>query len=61
MERCKSYIQRPCIYTKPPFKYIGAHDFCPCITEAIRQAYIGGYRAGKAGDVPEVGVIDAES
>jgi hypothetical protein len=53
-ELCKSILERPCPYTKPPFK-IGTHEFCTCISEAIRQAYIGGYKAGKANEIPEVG------
>jgi hypothetical protein len=54
-DTCKSYLQQPCPYKEPPFYYINGHKFCPCINEAIRQAYIGGYRAGKAGTEPEVG------
>jgi len=57
-DHVKSYLQRPCPYTHPPLKYQGGHEFCPCITEAIRQAYIGGYKAGKAGEESEVGVIE---
>jgi hypothetical protein len=55
-ELCKSILQRPCVYTKPPLKYVGGHEFCPCITETIRQAYIGGYKAGRSGTEPEVGI-----
>jgi hypothetical protein len=57
-EHVKSILARPCIYTEPPLVYLGGHKFCPCITEAIRQAYIGGYRHGKAGTEPEVGTIE---
>jgi len=53
---CKSILQRPCPYTKPPLKYLNGHEFCPCINEAIRQAYIGGYKAGRANETPEVGI-----
>lgn len=55
---CMSILKRACIYAIPPFVYVGGHSFCPDITEAIRVAYIGGYRAGKAGEEPEVGVIN---
>jgi ribosome modulation factor len=54
-EQVKSILSQMCPYKEPPLVYLGGHQFCPCITEAIRQAYIGGYRHGKTGMEPEVG------
>jgi hypothetical protein len=36
--------------------YLGGHQFCPCVCRAIRTAYVGGYKDGKAGREPEVGI-----
>lgn len=58
---CTLILQRPCPYKVPPFKFLNGHEFCPCFNEALRQSYIGGYKAGKAGEEPEVGRIEDSS
>jgi hypothetical protein len=60
LSKCEELLKQPCPYTKPPFTYVNGHSFCPCFTEAIRQAYIGGYRAGKANETPELGGVEHE-
>ena len=57
-QQCNAVLAQPCPYTKPPLMFVGGHEFCPCVCKAIRAAYIGGYKAGKAGETPEVGVDD---
>lgn len=54
--QCNAILAQPCPYKIPPFSFIGGHQFCPCICKAVRAAYIGGYKDGKAGQEPEVGI-----
>jgi hypothetical protein len=53
---CMAILQQPCMYTASPFSYMNGHQFCPCVCKAIRTAYVGGYRAAKTGQEPEVGI-----
>lgn len=53
---CNAVLAQPCPYKEPPLYFIGGHKFCPCISKAIRTAYVGGYTHGKLGVEPEVGI-----
>jgi hypothetical protein len=55
-QECNLILAQPCPYKVPPFSFIGGHQFCPCICNAVRRAYVCGYRAAKAGEEPEVGL-----
>jgi len=55
-QQCNAVLAQPCPYKAPPLMFMGGHSFCPCVCRAIRTAYIGGYRDGKAGTPPEVGI-----
>lgn len=55
-QECGVILQQPCPYKVPPFTFLNGHSFCPCITKAIRTAYVGGYRAAQAGQKPELGI-----
>ena len=59
-EQCNAVLKQPCPYTHPPLFFLGGHSFCPCIYTTIRTAYIGGYKHGKAGTTPEVGLESIE-
>lgn len=50
-------LRSPCPYNPPPLEYLGGHAFCPCISNAIRAAYIGGYSDGKEDKELKVGVV----
>lgn len=54
--QCNAVLAQPCPYKVPPLSFLGGHNFCPCVCTAIRTAYIGGYKDGKAGIEPEVGL-----
>lgn len=57
---CDRILQTPCPYKVPPFFFIGGHQFCPCICQALKVAYLGGYAAAKEGKPPEMGVIEVK-
>ena len=59
-QECEHILQQPCPYKVPPLMFINGHQFCPCICKAIRTAYIGGYKAAKTGQEPEVGLESIE-
>lgn len=59
-DMCDRILQQPCPYKAPPLMFMGGHSFCPCICQALRVAYLGGYAAAKEGKPPEVGVVETK-
>lgn len=48
-------LSQPCPYKVPPLQYLNGHAVCPCISRAIRQAYIEGYEDAARKEEPQLG------
>jgi len=50
-------LAQPCPYKTPPLQYLNGHASCPCISNAVKRAYLEGYQDGLHREMPQLGRI----